>query len=375
MAAKIKKRMIDDIIEKTDYAFQPIVSVHSGILMAVEALIRNYETVGFETIEALFDVAYEKKLLYRLDLALRGKALEKYKTICIPHEFKLFYNIDNRVLLMPDYEIGNTTQLLKDHNLQHNLFCFEISEKAPLVQEVNMKRILTNYKNQNFFIAVDDYGAGFSGLMQLYKTEPHFIKIDRFFIQGINLDVRKKKFVASMVNLAHIIGVQVIAEGVETMEEFVACREIGCEYVQGNFVQKPQTDVNEIRVQYDLIEHIAKKEQRQGVDDRDMILLEMSRYEPIVISESTTEDVLNYFRRHSHKTFVPVVNRFEEPVGIIQEMILKKYVYSPYGKELLRNRKSRENVYDLVSAAPACELSTNVENIIELYNKNKEGVG
>lgn len=375
MTTAVSNEEIQRIADSIDFAFQPIVSVHSGILVAVEALLRNYSDAGFDSIQSIFDSCYDKELLYQLDLALRHKVIEKFASLPHYEEFKLFYNIDNRVLLMPEYTTGNTVEILKYHGVPHNCFCFELSEKSPIYTNVGIKKILKHYKKQNFFVAIDDYGAGFSGLKQLYEIEPDFLKIDRFFVQGINLDAKKKKFVASIVNLAHVLGVQVIIEGIETAEEFAACREMGCEYVQGFFIEKGQTDISQIRLQYDLIADLSRNEQRREIDDKDMILLEMQRYEPIDISRSTSEDVLNYFRRNSHKTFAPIVNKFEQPVGIIRENILKKYVYSPYGKELLRGKNSRRNINDLVSNAPSCEISTNVEQIIELFNLNSDSVG
>jgi diguanylate cyclase (GGDEF)-like protein len=366
---------VDKITEILDFAFQPIVSVHSGILMAVEALLRNYNEAGFSSIDEVFDYAYNKSMLYQLDLSLRNKLLKKYSQIKMSHEFKLFYNLDNRVLLMPDYQTGNTTELLKFYNIRHNLFCFEISEKSPLHTNISMKKILTNYKNQNFYIAIDDYGVGFSGLQQLYNTEPDFLKIDRFFIHNINLDQRKKKVVSSVVDLAHVIGMQVIAEGVETAEEFSACKEIGCEYVQGYFVQRPTLNVDEINEQLYHIRKLNKRDLRRTGNDVEIINTEMQRYEPVLITESNVEDIFNYFRKHSHRTFVPVVNKLGSPVGIVMESRLKKYVYSPYGKELLRGKKSKQNIRELISSAPVCEISTSVEELIDIFNLNRENFG
>ncbi len=106
-----------------------------------------------------------------------------------------------------------------------------------------------------------------------------------------------------------------------------------------------------------------------------MIINEMQVYEAVKVSENMLEEVLNYFRRNSYKTFVPVINSYDEPIGIIQETVLKKYVYSPYGKELLRGKKSIQHIRGLISHAPVCEVSTNVEKIIELFNINSDNVG
>ena len=82
------------IVEKLDYAFQPIIHSHSGKIFAVEALVRNVEKIpNLEQIHDLFDLAYKEDYLYQLDLLLRDKAIEKFAQIDIEN-LQLFYNLD-----------------------------------------------------------------------------------------------------------------------------------------------------------------------------------------------------------------------------------------------------------------------------------------
>lgn len=87
-----------EIINKLDYAFQPIIYSHSGKIYAVEALLRNVQQVpGLNSIDDLFNLAFNDDYLYELDLQLREKAISKFSQINIDN-LKLFYNLDNRII-------------------------------------------------------------------------------------------------------------------------------------------------------------------------------------------------------------------------------------------------------------------------------------
>ena len=135
------------IISTVDFAFQPIVNSFNGEVFAYEALLRNYRECGFESIFDVFDAAYEAKMLYKFELALRRKAIEKFTQISDYTSKSLFYNIDNRVLEMPDYSPGKTSGILNQFGLRKSSFYFELSERY----EINLlytktKAMLEQYK-------------------------------------------------------------------------------------------------------------------------------------------------------------------------------------------------------------------------------------
>ncbi len=247
----MKKKWID-AVSKVDFAFQPIVDVHSGVCFGVESLIRGVTKADFDSIDSFFDEAYFENVLFPMDMALRKKAIEKFCTIKSNPKLKLFYNIDNRIILMPDYVPGTSAKIIKSKGISEKSICYEISEKHEFNVSVEIKKVLNNYKAQGYKIAIDDFGNGFSGLKILYNVEPDYIKIDRFFIADIHKNSKKKLFVTTILNLSHVLGIRVIAEGVETEEEFHVCKEIGCDYVQGYFIQRPTQYSNEIKSIYEI---------------------------------------------------------------------------------------------------------------------------
>ena len=235
-----------NIIDKLDYAFQPIVYSHNGKTYAVEALLRDVQNIPkVSTIDDLFDLVFNENYLYEFDLELREKAIEKFAKIDIKN-LKLFYNLDNRIIYNKSYSQGNTERILEKYNLTKDRIFFELSEKGTPIEQNALSSMLQRYKSSGYKIAIDDFGIGVSGLKLLYFSEAHIIKLDRFFISNIDQDSKKKLFCSSIIEMAHIMGMEVIAEGIETVQEFYTCKDIGADFMQGYIVQKPTKNIDEI---------------------------------------------------------------------------------------------------------------------------------
>lgn len=246
MTNKLPNKWIKKL-EILEIAFQPILNIHTGKTYAVEALLLNFKEAGFPSIFALFDQVYQESILYSFDIALREKTFKQFTLIKEYKNIKLFYNLDNRLFEMPNFERGNTKPLLKKFGIKKENICFEISERYEIASSSNLEKVLHHYKNDNFCIAIDDFGVGYSGYKLLYDSTPNVIKIDRFFLQDIEKSIKKQLMLRSITNLAIQLGIQVIAEGVETKAELLMCKDIGCHLVQGYLVQKPTIKTKEIR--------------------------------------------------------------------------------------------------------------------------------
>ena len=239
------------IIANIDFAFQPIVDINSGKTVAYEALLRNYKEVGFDSIDSFFDTAYDEKILHTLDIKLRKKVLKKIINSKLYEEgIKIFYNLDNRIIEMSNYKEGQTSKILDKLNIDKSILTFEISEKHKFRSFIEAQTVFNLYQEQGYQIALDDFGTGFSGLKLLYYLNPNHIKIDRFFITDIFKDKKKKLFLKNIINIAKSINSTIIAEGIETKEELAMCQEIGCHSVQGYFIQKPTTNMEELKKYY-----------------------------------------------------------------------------------------------------------------------------
>ena len=358
----------DEIIDKLDYAFQPIIYAQSGKLYAVEALLRNVQDIpNITTIDDLFDLVFSNDYLYEFDLLLRQKAIKKFANINIPN-LKLFYNLDNRIIYNKNYSSGNTQKILTKYNLSKDKIIFELSEKGTSIEQNALSTMLQRYKQSGYSIAIDDFGIGVSGLKLLYFSEANIIKIDRFFISNIDQDSKKKLFCSSIIDMAHIMGMQVIAEGVETQKEFYTCKDIGADFIQGFLVQKPTKNINEILPIYNDISNLILDDKRE---DQNKFIDEqfIDKIEPLPVN-SSLYDIILHFKKNTEHNFVPIVDEFRYFLGIIYESDIKKISYSQYGLSLAQNQNFSTTLLKYLKPALSVEISWGIDKILEMYNLN-----
>ena len=352
------------IIQNLDYAFQPIIHTHTGKIFAVEALLRNTDNIN-----AIFDNAFEEDILYEIDLLLREKAIEKFSLINVEN-LKLFYNLDNRIIYSKNFSSGNTKQILKKFNLCKNTICFELSEKGSQIEQNALSTMIQTYKNNGYCIAIDDFGIGVSGLKLLYFSEANIIKVDRFFITNIQNDSKKKLFCSSIIDMAHIMGMKVVVEGIEEVNEYYTCKAIGADFIQGYLVQKPTIKVEEIKPIYNNIVEIIQNDKRsnitQSIDDSYIDFI-------VALNINTSlHDLFVYFKDHSKNSFVPIIDDFQNLIGVIYEIDIKKISYSKYGLSLAKNKNIASNLRKYIKEVLSVESSWGIDKALDMFNHNSK---
>ena len=360
-------------LDQLDVAFQPIINIHTGKLFAVEALLRNFRDIGFHSIFSVFDTVYKEGILYCFDLELRKKALQKFTQIEGFENLKLFYNLDNRLFDIENFSSGNTMSILQELGIKRENICFEISERHEITDSHSMERVLQHYKEEEYSIAIDDFGVGYSGYKLLFDSTPDFIKIDRYFLQDIEKNMKKKLMVKGITHLAIQLGIQVLAEGVETKAEYLTCKDIGCQLVQGYLVQRPTQNVEEILESYPHITQILKNSKRD--EQTSHIKRFIQKISPIYNSYSMDE-VVSYFQQHKNKPIVPIVNKNQEAIGLFYESSIKEYLYSPYGMSLLLNNTNKHSkLKNFINFCPVTDINSSITTIIELFSNNPNANG
>lgn len=364
-----------EIAATLDMAFQPIVNIHTGTCYGYEALLRNTEAAGFASIADFFDACHAAGALTDMEMVLREKALAKFVRLERWRQSKLFVNLDNRALDESGELASRTKALLDRYGVDESQAVFEVSERHGFAQPGAASALLAPYKRAGMRLAIDDFGTGFSGLQLLYFAEPDFLKIDRFFVSDIANDSKKKLFLSQIVNIAHLLGVVVLAEGVETEREYFVCKDIGCDLVQGYMVQKPTIDLAELKPSYQNVARLAKSERRLVAGDQKLIADQITAIDPIS-QDSRMEEVFERFRADKSVTFFPVVDEAGEPVGIVREKELKDYTYSLYGKALISNKTIGRKLKDFVTRCPMADINTKAEHILQAYSavERSEGI-
>ena len=362
------------ILDILDIAFQPILNIHTGKLFAVEALLRNTQDVGFKSIFSLFDSVYKENLLYSFDIALREKALLKFSKIKNFQSIKLFYNLDNRLFEMPNFTTGNTNKILQKLDIKKENICFEISERHEIPSDCNIEKVLDHYKDENFSIAIDDFGVGYSGYKLLYDSTPNYIKVDRFFLQGIENNIKKRLLVRNITHLAIQLGVKVIAEGVETKAEYLTCKEIGCHLIQGYLVQKPTKIIGELQHEYSHIIEIVQNHKREK-ESISKLETYLEKTQALQINTKMSL-VVEYFKKNNTTNVIPIVNSYNEPMGILHESQIKEFLYSPYGISLLLNDgPHKSKLKNLINHCGNTDINSDMSTIIELFSNDPESIG
>jgi diguanylate cyclase (GGDEF)-like protein len=363
----------EEIVDVLDFAFQPIVNIRTGLCIGFEALLRNWEQVGFSSIHEVFDWAFEKGFLRVFDLALREKAIAKFVRIRLQRPVKFFFNLDPRVVTTPEYKPGHTLQILERYGLSAKQVVLEISENHRIHSIDTLQRVLEQYRKQGFQLAIDDYGMGFAGPRLLYLYEPEYVKIPRFFIEGVDRDGRKKLFLINLAATSHTLGTMVIAEGVERNEEFYSCLDIGCDAVQGFLIDTPQKEVSHLKEEYEIVESLYLKNRRK-VQDSSSMVLENLELLPTVKAEEPLAKVCELFRSYPKCRFFPVVNNDGEPLGVLQEEDFHNVIYAPYGRALLENLSLSLELF--LKRCLVLEATTPFESFLSAFTleENLEGI-
>lgn len=358
-----------DVVTTVDFAYQPIVNIHTGAGYGFEALLRDYQHAGFANPGDFFDACHASGVLPQVEAVLHDRAAAKFQPFLAGGPSKLFLNVDVRGLA--EHAV-TAISLPTRQDLLDGSVVLEISEKHQLVvpELANLLRLL---RAGGYRIALDDFGAGFSGLQSLYSVEPELIKIDRFFIAEIGTDSRKRLLLSQMVSIAHLLGLLVVAEGVETEDELLVCRDTGCDLVQGYLIQRPQTDMSRLQRRYDAVARLGRHERRTTTGDQRIISAQIAMIEPFRL-DAGMETVFERFRAEKG-TFFPVVDAAGEPVGIVHERTLKEYAYSMYGRELISNRALGRTLKSFVTRCPIADANSKAEAILQAFTADHEAEG
>lgn len=233
---------LDDILEqgKLSALFQPIVSLNRQEIYGYEGLIRGPSDSSLHAPTNLFATAQRYGRHNELDYLCRQTLIEQFARLQLPG--RLFININPSILMSPDFKKGLTAQFLSSCGLDANRVVIEITETQPIEEYHLICKAIEHYRKEGFLIAIDDLGAGYSGLKLWSEMQPDFVKIDRHFINDVDKDKVKRQFINSIMEISRTIGCHVIAEGVETREEYMAVRKLGAGFSQGYYFARPNPE-------------------------------------------------------------------------------------------------------------------------------------
>jgi len=359
-----------------DIAFQPIVDIHTGRVFGFEALTRNVRALGFNSPTDFFDRCHDDGHLAAVEEYLLTQAFDKFVRIEGHKQLKLFINLDGRNI-MAGPKLGAVVAALRDrYELTNANLALEVSERHELSEREGGIAALLNLRTQFGSLTLDDFGSGHANLQLFYHVEPAILKLDRFIISSVGSDPKKSVFLQHIVRMAHLLGSLVVAEGVETPQEYYVCRELGCDLVQGYAVARPTVALSELDLSYANILALRNNDRRKMESDTDMIIGQLDTSEPIRVTQDIME-VFERFKIDRERTFFPVVDQVGFPVGLIHERDLKVIIYSMYGRELIRNprRMQAANLAAFVKPCTVANVNASTEKILEIFSSRPDSEG
>ncbi len=325
---------LDQILETSALTplFQPIVSLKKNKIYGYEALIRGPSDSILHSPINLFDAASRHGRLAELDLLCREVAIRQFGQFNLDE--KLFINTIPEVLLQQDYQHGLTLDFIKRAGLPAKQVVIELTEQYPINDYKLMRDATDHYREMGFSIAIDDLGAGYSGLRTWSEIQPDFVKLDRHFIQDIHLDRHKRQFVQSMIDIAKGVNCKVIGEGIEVREEYLTSTDMKIDFAQGYYFGRPAIQPKK-KIKSELFSKRKLSVIANSYAPRSNTLVRsLLIHVPPVQSNDSVNHVGERFQQVSDLSGLPVINPDGSIAGMVWRDEFMTLYASRYGREL-----------------------------------------
>jgi EAL domain-containing protein (putative c-di-GMP-specific phosphodiesterase class I) len=236
---------IKQAIEQNEFQlhYQPIVSMDTGQIEGLEALVRWFHPKRGQILPGHFITTAEKSgLIVPLGNWVLREACRQLRTWqvqkLIPPQITVNVNLSSQQLVSHAF-LQTVDLILCKTGLNAESLKLELTETATIILDRKMDLLLQELRFRKIDLSLDDFGTGFSSLTHLHRIPAHSLKIDRSFIQCLDIDWKSREIVNSVVKLAHNLGMTVTAEGIETEKQKQELQQLGCEYGQGYWFYKP----------------------------------------------------------------------------------------------------------------------------------------
>lgn len=229
----LKKNRLTSYLQPIVYASSPKQA------FGHEALLRAWDEDNKLVNPArLFQVAIDGGLLFQLDRMARESAVKAASNCDL--KTKLFINFTPTSIYDPENCLRTTLKIVDDYGFDRSQIVFEVIETEKITDVAHLANVLNYYRDNGFQVALDDLGGGYSALSMLPDLKPDFVKIDRALITNIHENKTQAVVCQRIVDLCHDLEIQVVAEGIETVEEESVLLELGVDFMQGYYYGKPQ---------------------------------------------------------------------------------------------------------------------------------------
>lgn len=218
-------------IEGLWLAYQPIVHPETKRVFAYEALVRTH-TPGIAGPPELIALAEQTDRVFELGRVIRARAAEDLESL--PSDVVLFVNLHPQDLDDPDLHLPGAPLSKCARRV-----VLEITERSSVAHDTKLVEHVNSLRALGYRVAIDDLGAGYSGLTTLARVQPEFVKLDGSLVRDIHTSGVNQLIVTAVLELARELQSQVVAEAIETQREYEILKHLGVELLQGYYFAKP----------------------------------------------------------------------------------------------------------------------------------------
>lgn len=223
--------------------YQPIVSLVTGRLTGFEALVRwQHPDQGLICPDAFIPVSEDSGLILPIGRWVLWEACRQLRDwqLQLPaaENLTVSVNLSSRQIKEPNF-VTQLDQILSETGLSGSSLNLEITESMMIENTEAVSAMLLQIRERQIQLGIDDFGTGYSSLSYLHRFSVNSLKIDRTFINCMSLEDEKSGIVRAIITLAHTLGMEVIAEGVETPHQLNLLKSLACEFAQGYFFARP----------------------------------------------------------------------------------------------------------------------------------------
>ncbi len=235
---QVLERLQDILLrERVVTAYQPILRLQEGTIMGFEALSRGPRGSGLDNAGALFEAAKINGLEVELDRLCRKRAL--LSSGRVPSNARIFVNTKPTPMRDPQFRDKALIDFLDKAQVTPSRIVIEITEQEVIENHAIFRETMGYFTDLGMSFAVDDVGAGYSGLDTIEKLRPGFLKIDLGRVREVNDSSVKRAMVKAIIQMGHGIDAKVIAEGIGNEEETQVLRAMGVDFGQGYHLARP----------------------------------------------------------------------------------------------------------------------------------------
>lgn len=216
--------------------FQPIVNYATGAVHGHECLIRLYMDRSYNGGE-IMEAAFSRGRIHVFDSYTRQLSVRLAGKQHAPGT-KVFINFMPSSIYDPAFCMKSTLEAMRGTKLKPEDIVFEVVESDAITDVAHLRKICTYYRDNGFQFALDDVGTGSNSLQMMCDLKPHYIKIDKSLISGVDSSMYRAT-IQKIVELGQEFSIRVIAEGIETIDAANSCAHLGIDLMQGYYFARP----------------------------------------------------------------------------------------------------------------------------------------